>query len=101
MFADDTVSFLSYSKFQLFIKEANSRLSAYEECHKANKLSLHKKSISRVLDDIRMNLDAGCFAAPVLLANSAAFNPVDNGILIDKLENWIGLIWITSAWFKS
>ena len=48
-----------------------------------------------------MNLDAGCCTVLVLLDLSAAFDTVDDGIVINRLENCIGVTGTALDWFKS
>ena len=50
---------------------------------------------------LRMNSDASCCTALVLLDLSAAFDTVDHRILINRLENCIGVTGTALDWFKS
>ena len=55
----------------------------------------------KVLNDINSNTDSGKISVLVLLDLSAAFDTVDHNILLDQLENWVGLSGTTLKWFKS
>ena len=48
-----------------------------------------------------MNSDAGRCSALVLLDLYAAFDTVDHGISINRLENYIGVTGTALDWFKS
>ena len=58
-------------------------------------------ALIKVLNDIRVNNDAGQISVLVLLDLSAAFDTVDHQILIDRLHHWIGLSGTALNWFKS
>ncbi len=44
-----------------------------------------------IINDIRFNSDSGKILVLVLLYLSAAFVTVDHNILLERLENWLGL----------
>ena len=58
-------------------------------------------ALIKVLNDIRLNTDSGKISVLVLLDLSAAFDTVDHSILIDRLENWVGLSGTVLNWFRS
>ena len=58
-------------------------------------------ALFKVLNDIHSNTDSGKMSVVVLLDLSAAFDTVDHNILLDQLENWVGLSGTTLKWFKS
>ena len=58
-------------------------------------------ALLRVINDIRMNTDSGKISILVSLDLSAAFDTVDHEILLDRLENWVGLSGKVLDWFRS
>uniref|UniRef100_A0A3Q3LSB9 Reverse transcriptase domain-containing protein n=1 Tax=Mastacembelus armatus TaxID=205130 RepID=A0A3Q3LSB9_9TELE len=58
-------------------------------------------ALIKVTNDIRLNTDAGRVSVLVLLDLSAAFDTVDHVILLQRLENWIGISGTALKWFKS
>lgn len=58
-------------------------------------------ALVKVFNDIRLNTDSGRTTVLVLLDLSAAFDTVDHNILLDRLENWVGISGIALSWFKS
>ena len=58
-------------------------------------------SILRVLSDILQAVDRGDFAAVVLLDLSAAFDTVDNKILIQRLQSTYSIHGSVLQWFRS
>ena len=54
-----------------------------------------------VFNDIHLNTDSGKISVLVLLDLSAAFDTVDHDILLDRLENWVGLSGSVLKWFES
>ncbi len=53
------------------------------------------------INDIRFNSDSGKISVLVLLDLSAAFDTVDHNILLERLENWVGLSGMALKWFRS
>lgn len=58
-------------------------------------------ALIKIINDIRLNTDRGKLSVLVLLDLSAAFDTVDHNILLDRLENWVGLSGIVLKWFRS
>jgi len=48
-------------------------------------------ALIKIINDNRLNTDTGKLSVLVLLDLSAAFDTVDHDILLDRLENWVGL----------
>ncbi len=58
-------------------------------------------ALVKVVNDLRINCDNGRVSILVLLDLSAAFDIVDHNILIERLENWVGLSGSALDWFLS
>ncbi len=59
-------------------------------------------ALVKVFNDIHLNTDSGRISVYlVLLDLSAAFDTVDHNILLDRLENWVGLSGTVLNWFES
>ncbi len=54
-------------------------------------------ALIKIINDIRFNSDSGKISVLVLLDLSAAFDTVDHNILLERLENWVGL----SGWHSN
>ena len=48
-------------------------------------------ALIKVVNDLRVNMDHKNISILILLDLSAAFDTVDHNILLDRLNNWIGL----------
>ncbi len=48
-----------------------------------------------------LSSDSGCISLLVLLDLSAAFNTIDHNILLNRLENFVGISGSALAWFNS
>ena len=58
-------------------------------------------ALAKVTSDIRLNTDSGKSSILVLLDLSAAFEPVDHTILLQRLEHWVGFTGVVISWLKS
>ncbi|KAL0148215.1 hypothetical protein M9458_056447 [Cirrhinus mrigala] len=58
-------------------------------------------ALVKIINDIRLNSDSGKISVLVLLDLSAAFDTVDHNILLERLENWVGLSGMALNWFRS
>jgi len=48
-----------------------------------------------------LSSDRGCISLLVLLDLCAAFDTIDHNILLNRLENYVGICGIALAWFKT
>ncbi len=58
-------------------------------------------ALIKIINDIHFNSDSGKISVLVLLDLSAAFDTVDHNILLERLENWVGLSGMALKWFRS
>ncbi len=58
-------------------------------------------ALIRVTNDLLVSSDRGCISLLVLLDLSAAFDIIDHNILLNRLENSVGISGSALAWFKS
>ncbi len=58
-------------------------------------------ALIRVTNDLLLSSDRGCISLLVLLDLSAAFDAIDHNILLNRLENFVGISGSALAWFKS
>ncbi len=58
-------------------------------------------ALIKIINDIRFNSDSGKISVLVLLDLSAVFDTVDHSILLERLENWVGLSGMALKWFRS
>ncbi len=58
-------------------------------------------ALIKIINDIRLNSDTGKISVLVLLDLSAAFDTVNHNILLERLENWVGLSGMALKWFRS
>ncbi len=58
-------------------------------------------ALIRVTKDLLLSSDRGCISLLVLLDLSAAFDTIDHNILLNRLENSVGISGSALAWFKS
>ncbi len=58
-------------------------------------------ALIRVTNDVLLSSDRGCISLLVLLDLSAAFDTIDHNILLNRLENFVGISGSALAWFKS
>ncbi len=58
-------------------------------------------ALIRVTNDLLLSSDRGCISLLVLLDLSTAFETIDHNILLNRLENFVGISGSALAWFKS
>ncbi len=58
-------------------------------------------ALIRVTNDLPLSSDRGCISLLVLLDLSAAFDTINHNILLNRLENSVGISGNALAWFKS
>ncbi len=58
-------------------------------------------ALIRVTNDLLLSSDRGCTSLLVLLDLSAAFDTIDHNILMNRLENFVGISGSALTWFKS
>ncbi len=58
-------------------------------------------ALIRVTNDLLLSSDLGCISLLVVLDLSAAFNTIDHNILLNRLENFVGISGRALAWLKS
>ncbi len=58
-------------------------------------------ALIRRTHDLLLSSDRGCISLLVLLDLSAAFDTIDHNILLNRLENSVGISGSALAWFKS
>ncbi len=58
-------------------------------------------ALIRVTNDLLLSSDPGCISLLVILDLSAALDTIDHNILLNRLENFVGISGSALAWFKS
>ncbi len=58
-------------------------------------------ALIKIINDVHFNTDSGKISVLVLLDLSAAFDNVVYNILLERLENWVGLSGMVLKWFRS
>ena len=97
------LSFLSknkivYSLLMDFLNEQNV-LEIFQSGFKT--LHSTESALLRVFNNIFLATDSGHCVILVPLDLTAAFDTVDNDILIDRLEQWVGIRGSVLEWFRS
>ncbi len=70
-------------------------LSGFRQYHST------ETALIRVTNYLLLSSDRGCISLLVLLDVSAAFDTIDHNILLNRLENFVGISGSALAWFKS
>ncbi len=78
---------------------SNEYLDNFQSGFRANHST--ETALIKIINDIRFNSDSGKISMLVLLDLSAAFHTVDHNILLERLENWVGLSGMALKWFRS
>ncbi len=60
-----------------------------------------ESALIRVTNDLLLSSDHGCISLLVLLDLSAVFDTIDHNILLNSLDNYVGISGSALAWFKS
>ncbi len=60
-----------------------------------------RAALVRVTNDLLLSSDRGCISLLVFLHLSAAFDTIGHNILLNRLENFVGISGSALAWFKS
>ena len=89
-------NFSAQSDLVLFCVPDNKRLELEQM-----KAIQHWQFDQKVVNDLRINADSKKRSVLALLDLSAAFDTVDHDILMDRLENWVGLAGPVLNWFRT
>ncbi|XP_032879310.1 uncharacterized protein LOC116974699, partial [Amblyraja radiata] len=87
-----------YAQLKLFLDEHNIR-EVFQSGFKA--MHSTESALLRVFNDILLANDSGNYVVLVLLDLSAAFDTVDHGILISRLQHQVGICGSALGWFRS
>ena len=87
--------FLQLNKF---ISE-NNILDSLQSGFRANHST--ETALTKILNDLRNNMDDGLVSVLVLLDLSAAFDTVDHNILLHRLEHTVGITGTALNWIRS
>ena len=79
--------------------DANCPLDTFQSGFRSNHST--ETALVKVVNDLRINADSKKLSILALLDLSAAFDTVDHDILIDRLENWVGLAGPVLNWFRT
>ena len=97
--------FLSKILEKVVFKQLNTFLNAnvtfdkFQSGFRANHST--ETALVKVVNDLRINMDARKLSVLVLLDLSAAFDTVDHNLLIERLENWVGLSGPVLNWLRT
>ena len=79
--------------------DANCAFDTFQSGFRSNHST--ETALVKVVNDFRINADSKKLSVLALLDLSAAFDTVDHNILIDRLENWVGLTGPVLNWFRT
>ena len=78
---------------------ANSLFPDFQSAYRQNQST--ENALLKVKNDLLLNMDKGHVTLLVMLDLSAAFDTVDHGILLQRLQSKLGLRGTALLWFKS
>ncbi len=93
------VTYVTWDVFNQLNKYLNS--NGYLDNFQSGFREHHSTALIKIINDIRLNSDSGKISVLVLLDLSAAFDTVDHNILLQRLENWVGLSGMVITCFRS
>ena len=79
--------------------QSNSTLEVFQSGFRPHHST--EMALLKVLNDLLLSSDKGFISLLVLLDLSAGFDTIDHLILIDRLENLVGLSGQALSWFRS
>ncbi|KAF7660163.1 hypothetical protein LDENG_00286830, partial [Lucifuga dentata] len=58
-------------------------------------------ALTKVVNDLLLTADSGSASIVILLDLSAAFDTIDRDIMLDHLEDYLGICDMALSWFRS
>ncbi|KAJ8353101.1 hypothetical protein AAFF_G00109100 [Aldrovandia affinis] len=87
-----------FNQLNIFFNE-NSILEKFQSGFKSNHST--ETALTKIVNDLRLSVAANKVSVLILLDLSAAFDTIDHSILINRLENWVGLSECGVNWFRT
>ena len=81
------------------ILDANCALDTFQSGFRSNHRT--ETALVKVVNYLRINADSKKRSVLALVDLNTAFDTVDHDILIDRLENWVGLTGPVLNWFRT